>query len=114
MARNGLTSLVRAGIKVAKAIDRENKRQARIREQRLRAEEREQRRRDKEANRQLAAALREEKRQRLAAQREEERLAKRQSKEAMQAFVQAGQDAFAMRCKERAAARENLLRQLYN
>lgn len=31
----------------------------------------------------------------------------------MQAFLQAGQDALALRCKERAAAREALLRDIY-
>lgn len=99
MARkNEIISLLRAGARIAKAIDRENKRQARIAAQQLRAEEREQRRLEREWE---------------ARQRELERFAKRQEKEAMQAFLHAGQDALARRCKERAAAREALLRDIY-
>lgn len=99
MARkNEIITLLRAGARIAKAIDRENKRQARIAAQQLRAEEREQRRLEREWE---------------ARQRELERFAKRQEKEAMQAFLQAGQDALALRCKERAAAREALLRDIY-
>lgn len=99
MARkNEIISLLRAGARIAKAIDRENKRQARIAAQQLRADEREQRRLDREWE---------------ARQRELERFAKRQEKEAIQAFLQTGQDALALRCKERAAAREALLRDVY-
>lgn len=99
MARkNEIISLLRAGARIAKAIDRENRRQARVAAQRLRAEEHEQRRLVREYE---------------ARQREQERLARRQEKELIQAFLQAGQNALALRCKERAAAREALLRDIY-
>ena len=76
MARkNEIISLLRAGARIAKAIDRENRRQARVAAQRLRAEEHEQRRLAREYE---------------ARQREQERLAKRQEKELIQAFLQAG------------------------
>lgn len=99
MARkNGFTTLLRAGTQIARAIDKENRRQERAAVQRQRAEEREQRQLHREWE---------------ARQREQKRLAKQQEKNAMQAFLQAGQNALALRCRERAEAREVLLRDIY-
>lgn len=110
MARNGFAAFLRTTTRIAKAMEREGKRQARITAQRLRAEEREQRRLDRE----WKAQQRQEERRRMADLREQERLGRQQAKEAVQAFLKAGQDALALRCKERASAREALLCKAYH
>lgn len=106
MARSGFLSVLRALNQVSKEIDRNNRRQARIRAQQLKAEEREQRQQERE----LAASLREEERLR----RQQERDYEAQNKAAIQAFVQAGQEALAARCRDRATARDSVLQEIYS
>ncbi|MDR2055657.1 MAG: hypothetical protein LBQ10_07305 [Desulfovibrio sp.] len=99
MARSGLKTFIRVMGQINRAAEKDRKRRDRLAAQEFRAAEREERRQERE----WAAEER---------QREKEDKARR--KENLQAFLTAGQNALASRCKERAVLRDAILSELFS
>lgn len=99
MARSALKTFVRIAKQVNREAERSRKRQERIAAQEFRAAEREERRLEREWT---------------AEERQREKEDKARRKENLQAFLAAGQNALASRCKERAALRDAILRELFS